>query len=172
HRQFRDLRPVLPMVGARAEAVRALFHDAPGRPVFLDPSEYSRAEKLAAFAASDVAIAASGSVSLELAAAGTPMIVAYQTNWLTALIVRQMVRVETATLVNLVTGKRAVPEYFQGACRPGPIAAEVKRYLLDGDLAEAQAALSAEAMRRLGRGGEDPGRRAARSVLSFLEGAG
>ncbi|MEM1267128.1 MAG: lipid-A-disaccharide synthase [Pseudomonadota bacterium] len=168
HRQFRDIRPVIPMVAARASEVRDVFADTPGRPIFLDPAEFDLEEKLAAFATADLALAASGTVTLELAAAGAPMIVAYNTNWLTGMIARRMVRLETVTLVNLITGRLAVPEFLLERCRPGLIAAEAKRYLLDTDLADAQRAVSQEAMRRLGRDGPDPGLLAARSVLAHL----
>ncbi len=167
--QFADLRPVLPTVAARLDQVREVFADCPGRPIILDPAEYSEAEKHAALATADLALAASGTVSLELAAMGTPMIIAYDTNWLTRQIVRLLVTAESATLVNLVTGLQAVPEFLLENCRPEPIAAAAKRYLLDPDLADAQRAASAQAMQLLGRGGPDPGLRAAQSVLRFIQ---
>ena len=62
--------------------------DAAGWPHVLDPRRFSspdwEARKRAAFAAADAALAASGTVSLELAAAGTPMVIAYDANALTA----------------------------------------------------------------------------------------
>ena len=64
----------------------------------------AEARKRAIFAAADAALAASGTVSLELAAAGTPMVIGYRLNALTALIARRLVKLDTVTLVNLVTG--------------------------------------------------------------------
>ena len=82
----------------------------------LDPRGFAapawEARKRAAFAAADVALAASGTVSLELAAAGTPMVIAYDANALTVWMVRRLIRIDTATLVNLVTDTRAVPEFL------------------------------------------------------------
>lgn len=146
--------------------------DAAGWPRVMDPRGLAapdwEARKRAAFAAADVALAASGTVSLELAAAGTPMVIAYDANRLTVWVARRLVKVETATLVNLVTGTRAVPEFLAEDCTPERIAPAVERLLADPDAAAAQRAAGEAAMRLLGRGGEPPGLRAARSVLAAL----
>ena len=118
-----SLAVVLPAAAPVADAVAALLPpDAAGWPRLLDPRGLSAGEaearKRAAFAAADVALAASGTVSLELAAAGTPMVIAYTANPLTGWIVMRMARIDTATLVNLVTDTRVVPEFFLGDCTP------------------------------------------------------
>lgn len=161
---------VLPAAAPVAELVAKVFPaDAAGWPRILDPRGRADAEaearKRAAFAAANVALAASGTVSLELAAAGTPMVIAYSASWLTEQIVQRMVRIDTATLVNLVTDTRAVPEFVFGDCRADAIAPAVARLLDDPVAAAAQRAVGAQAMQDLGRGGEAPGLRAARSVL-------
>ena len=167
-----DLRVVLPATAARAEQVRALVRDWPGAPVVIAPDDMKIAaymdEKSAAFGAADVALAASGTVSLELAAAGTPMVIAYDVNWITREIIRRMLRIDTLTLVNLVSETRAVPEFNGERCRPDLIAAGVVQVL---DAPEAQHAAMQATMTRLGRGGEAPGLRAARAVLAGLPGA-
>ncbi|MCB1371380.1 MAG: lipid-A-disaccharide synthase, partial [Rhodobacteraceae bacterium] len=126
------------------------------------------ARKRAAFAAADVALAASGTVSLELAAAGAPMVIAYKANPLTEWMIRRLVRVDTATLVNLVTETRAVPEFFFDDFTPELIAPAVGALLDDPAAAAAQRAVGQRAMDLLGRGGEPPGLRAARSVLEAI----
>jgi lipid-A-disaccharide synthase len=146
--------------------------DEAGWPHVLDPRGFAapewEARKRAAFAAADVALAASGTVSLELAAAGTPMVIGYDANALTAAVVRRMVRVDTVTLVNLVTDTRTVPEFLFEDCTPARIAPAVGRLFDDPAAAAAQRAAGEAAMRLLGRGGESPGLRAARSVLGVL----
>jgi lipid-A-disaccharide synthase len=124
------------------------------------------AEKRAAFAAADAALAASGTVSLELAAAGTPMVIAYDVAPLTRAILSRMLRIETVTLVNLVSETRAVPEALGRDCRPEEIARMLAGVL---DAPGAQAEAMATTMARLGRGAEPPGLRAARAVLEGLE---
>ena len=85
-----DLAVVVPAAGAVADLTRSLLPpDADGWPRVLDPTgadpALADARKRAIFAAADAALAASGTVSLELAAAGTPMVIAYAANPLSAL---------------------------------------------------------------------------------------
>ncbi len=164
-----DLRVVVPAAGPVAGLVRELTAGWPGRPLILDPSgpnpEAAQAEKRAAFRAADLALAASGTVALELAAAGTPMVMAYDFNWLSWQIISRMARIDTANLVNLVSDSRVVPECLGPDCRPDLIAETVLRVL---DRPEAQKQAMALTMARLGQGGEAPGLRAARAVLARL----
>lgn len=171
-----ELAVVLPAAAPVAEALGALVPpDAAGWPRLLDPRGLTLAEaegrKRAAFAAGDAALAASGTVSLELAAAGTPMVIAYGASPLTAWLVKRMALVDTATLVNLVTDTRAVPEFLMENCTPEKIAPAVSRLLRDPEAAAAQRATGVRTMELLGRGGEPPGLRAARSVLAHLPAA-
>ena len=159
-------RVVVPAAAPVASVVRDRASAWAGGPVILDPSaEGAAAVKRAAFRAADVALAASGTVSLELSAAGTPMVIAYDVNWLSRQIAGRMLRIDTVTLVNLVADSRAVPEFLGAECRPAPIAGALAEALR---APEAQRAAMAETMRRLGQGGEDPGLRAARAVLAGL----
>ena len=123
-------------------------------------------EKAAWFKRADVALAASGTVSLELAASETPMVIAYDMAWLSRIIISRMLMVDTVTLVNLVSETRVVPEFIGAACQPEPIADAVLAVLADPG---AQRAAMALTMARLGQGGEAPGLRAARAVLQRLE---
>lgn len=123
-------------------------------------------QKRAAFKAADVALAASGTVSLELAAAGTPMVIGYQLSWLTTQIMRRMALIDTATLVNLVSETRVVPEYLGEKCTPTALCDALGRVLDDPSAQQSACELT---MERLGRGGESPGLRAARAVLNGLD---
>lgn len=163
-------RVVVPTTAARAAQVRALAADWPGDPVILDAARTPPATKRAAFAAAQVALAASGTVSLELAAAGTPMVIGYRMNPLTEAVIRRMLRVDTVTLVNLVSETRAVPEFLGRDCRADNLAVALARLLDDPAARAAQERAMALTMTRLGRGGEPPGLRAARAVLGVLGG--
>lgn len=163
------LRVVVPAVAHLADRVGSLVADWPGRPVVVDArADRDGSAKRAAFAAADAALAASGTVSLELAAAGVPMVIGYDFAPLTWAVMKRMARVDTVTLVNLVTDRRAVPEFLGPACRPEAMAAALLPLLSDPVAAEAQARALTLTMERLGRGGEAPGLRAARSVLAHL----
>lgn len=160
--QFPAAQVVLPTVRGVADLVESLTQDWPIKPqIIRDP-----ALKRAAFAQADVAIAASGTVSLELAAYGCPMVIAYDMNKLTLWLMRRAALIDTVTLVNLVSDSRVIPEFIGENCRADLIAPVVAG-LLQGDNA-AQKAAMALTMDRLGRGGEPPGLRAARSVLECL----
>ncbi|MAB07517.1 MAG: lipid-A-disaccharide synthase [Rhodobacteraceae bacterium] len=168
HEARPELRLVIPAAAPVAGMVRELCGGWEGAPLILDPRELGpemQAEKRAAFRAADVALAASGTVSLELAAAGTPMVVAYDMGWLSRQIIGQMLRVDTVTLVNLVSDTRAVPEFIGKNCRPDPIARALLGVL---DAPEAQTEAMALTMERLGRSGPHPGDRAAQAVLEGL----
>lgn len=162
------LRIVVPSVSARAEQVRALVADWPGAPVVLDAAATPPDIKRAAFRAADAALAASGTVSLELAAAGTPMVIAYRLNKVSEMIISRLLQVDTLTLVNLVSDTRTVPEFLGAQCQPAPVARAVAAMLAGGEARQAQEAAMALTMERLGRGGEAPGLRAARSVLAAI----
>jgi lipid-A-disaccharide synthase len=164
HRLPPGTRVVVPAVPDLAERVRALTRDWPGAPLVVTEA----AEKRAAFGAATAALAASGTVSLELAANGVPMVIAYDMNWFSRRIIARMLRVETVTLVNLVTRTRAVPEFLGDACRPGPIGAALAGLIRVPSERARQTEALERTMTLLGRGGEAPGLRAARSVLGRL----
>ncbi len=158
------LRVVLPTVRGVSSLVRTMTARWPHPPIVVE----AEPDRLAAFAAADLALAASGTVSLELAASATPMVIAYDMNWLTRIIVGRMLKVDTVTLVNLVSETRAIPEFLGRDCRPGPIARTLADLLENKAARKAQLEAMEITMDRLGRGGEAPGLRAARSVLSVL----
>ncbi|MGR3803942.1 lipid-A-disaccharide synthase [Marinibacterium profundimaris] len=167
-----ELRLILPTTGPQAERLRALTADWAQPPLILDPrrlpAEQAQAEKRAAFAASDAALAASGTVSLELAAQGTPMAIAYGMSRVTWEIVSRMTLIDTVTLVNLITDSRVVPECLGPRCTAEHITPMLRGVL---DAPERQRAATARTMELLGRGGEAPGLRAARAVLARMPGA-
>ena len=109
-------------------------------------------EKYDAFAAADAALAASGTVSLELAMAGVPSLIAYRLSPLTGFIARQLIRVKYASIINLILDKPAVPEFLQENCTvarltPALIAllqSDTERQRQSGDIAVALAALRAD----------------------------
>lgn len=167
-----DARVVLPAAPAVADLVAERTRDWLTAPVILDPRgvppDDFAALKRAAFTAADVALAASGTVSLELAAAATPMVIAYDMSWLSRVVILGLLKVDTVTLVNLVADSRAVPEFLGKDCRPEAIADALSALLTDDAARRAQLDAATRSMDRLGRGGEAPGLRAAQSVLSVL----
>lgn len=158
-----DAEVILPAAPAVQGLVRDLCADWPKLPRIIDSADAQL--KRAAFKAADVALAASGTVSLELAAADTPMVIAYDMNWMSRQIIGRMLLVDTVTLVNLVSQTRAVPEYIGPDCQPSQIASAALRVLADP---AAQHEAMDKTMTALGRGGEAPGLRAAKALLAAL----
>ena len=148
-----------------AETVAAAVAAWPGEPVVVTED----AERYGAFAAADAAVAASGTVALELALAGTPTLIAYRVSALSAWLARRLIKIRYVNLINIVLGREAVPERLQEDCRPDILACEIDRLLDDAQARAAQAAGVAEALRLLGRNDESPSRRAARVVLAAMD---
>ncbi|GAA6181929.1 lipid-A-disaccharide synthase [Shimia sp. NS0008-38b] len=171
--KVKQQQPDVEVLVPAAEAVVDLVKEAVAswsHPVtVLDPTvgtaDHALAQKRAAFASANVALAASGTVSLELAANNTPMVIAYDMNWITWQIMSRMALIDTVTLVNLVSETRVVEEFLGPAFQPERIAPAVLRAL---KAPKAQQEAMTLTMQRLGRGAEAPGLRAARAVLDGL----
>jgi lipid-A-disaccharide synthase len=157
------LRIVLPTVAGVAHLAEAGARDmAVPVTIVADPKE-----KRDAFAASDAALAASGTVAVELAVIGTPAVIAYRANPLSAAIARRMIKVKYASLVNLLLDRPATPEFLQENCRPENLTGAIDRLLRDPAAREAQRAAYREALARLAVEGL-PSDRAAAVALSMM----
>ena len=160
----RRLLAVLPTVAAVADQVVAGVRDWPVPTLVVR----GPAEKFDAFAAADAALAASGTVALELALSRTPSVIAYRLNALSAFLARPLIRIRHVALPNIIAGRTVMPELVQGDCRPDRLAAALERLLDDPVARRQQQAASEEVARLLGAGGESPGRRAAAAVLDAI----
>lgn len=165
-RSHPGLEAVVPTVATVAAGVRSAVESWPVRVTVIEGPE----EKADAFAASDVALAASGTVALELALARVPAVIAYRVNPVSAWIGRRLIKVRYVTLVNLVLDRDAVPELLQEQCTPDRLAAATSRLLDDEMARREQQVLATEALRHLGLGGPSPGERGARVVWELARG--
>jgi lipid-A-disaccharide synthase len=171
-RDIAGVQVLMPAAGAVVEQVEDLVDDWALRTYILDPTGFSAEEaehrKRTAFRLADAALATSGTVALELAAAECPMVVAYKANYLSTRMVKKMAQIDTANLINIVTKTRVIPEFLFENCTPqniGPVLADL---LTNKDAHAKQRAACIQTIDALGRGGEDPGLRAAKSVIAFL----
>ena len=164
-RQVSQLRLVLPTRAAMAPLVKRLVARWQLPVLVLE----DRAERFDAYAASSLAIAASGTVALEVALAGLAAITIYRTGPLSAWLARRLTRVPHVNMVNLILGRPAIPELLQEDCRPDRIAAAAVRLIGDEALRREQEAALAEAADRL-RGSDErpPSQRAAARILELL----
>ena len=156
------LRPVVPLAGPVEAAVRQAAAGWSPAPILLRGLE----EKHDAYAAASAGLIKSGTSSLEVAMAGVPMAVAYRVNPLTAAIVRRLVKVRYASIVNLLADAPVIPEFIQQDCRPDRLAAELERLLAGGAEAQAQREGFGRVMSLLKPpGAGSPSEAAARAVL-------
>lgn len=158
------LRVVIPVVPHVQDMVVEAVKDWPLEPILAFGDE----EKRGAFAAATAAIAASGTVSLELGLAGIPMVVAYKIDPVSAWSVSRFLKVPTVVLVNLILDRPAVKEFLQHNCKSEDLSTAL--IPLIGDTKERQQALVdlAEMRELMGVGGPSPSTRAANVVLEML----
>ena len=117
---------------------------------------------------SDVVMVASGTATLETALLGTPMVILYKMSRLSFLLGRLLVKLRNVGLVNIVAGRKVVPELLQGAARGRRVAEEVFPLLTDAERRKAVERDLQEVSLRLGEKGAS--QRAATAVLEFVEG--
>jgi lipid-A-disaccharide synthase len=164
-RQISQLRLVLPTTPRMAPLVKRVVARWKLPVLVLE----DRAERFDAYDASWLAIAAAGTVSLELALAGLPGITIYRTGPLTAWLARRLIRAPHVNPVNLILGRPAVPELLQEDCRADRIAAAATRLIGDEARRQEQQAALVEAVARLRAGDErPPSARAAAQILELL----
>ena len=161
--RYPGLQAVLPTVPALAGTISQAAADWPVAPEII----VDRAAALQAMASADVALAASGTVTLELALLGTPFVATYRVNPLTAAVLRRLLRVRYATLVNLVLDRPAVPELLQERCRPDLLVEALDRLIAEPGEGAAQRSAFAELARRL-EVGAAPSERAAEIVADIV----
>lgn len=107
----------LPTVPRQAELVRTIIADWPVKPAVT----VEASEKWRAFQAADVAIAASGTVLLELGLARVPVVSCYKLDWIAKLMTRK-IKTWTGALPNLIADYPVIPEYLNEVVRPGSLA--------------------------------------------------
>ncbi|MEQ8196156.1 MAG: lipid-A-disaccharide synthase [Rhodospirillales bacterium] len=159
-----DLVAVVPMVSSLAGEIGAAANAWPVPTLLLEDEQ----EKYDAFAASDAALAASGTVSLELAMANTPSVIAYKVNPITAWFALRLVQVKFVNLVNILLDRLAIPEYLQDNCTPPQMAAAINILLDDEEARQAQREAYAEVLKDIGADDEKPSSRAADVVMEIV----
>ena len=159
-----EFRVVVPTVENVAELVSVGVREWPGAPIVLRGVE----AKYDAFAASRAALAASGTVALELAMARVPMTVAYRLNPLTEALLDGILKVRQVNLINLILGRTVVAEHLRGDCTPERLAATLVELIRDERVRAAHREGYDAAMRLLGAGGVPPSLKAADTILEII----
>ena len=139
----------------------------------LDPSGFdplvAEQRKRAIYAASQLAIATSGTIALDLAKQRCPMLVAYRASWMTERAVKRLAQTDRANLINIITDSYVVPELLFDKCTSDAVAISTLDILNDETIRNAQVAACDNAMKQLGEGYENPDLRGAISVMNALK---
>jgi lipid-A-disaccharide synthase len=161
-REGRELEILVPVVPHLRERIRKETAHWPGRVHVLE----TEAEKFAAFKIGRAALAASGTVTLELALTGLPMVVAYRVDPLAASL-RFLVKVPSVVLANLVLDERAFPEFLQEDCTPEKLAAALDDIIADTSQRACQLDAIARLADRMVLPDGTPSEKAAEIVLEY-----
>ncbi len=160
----REVEFILPTLPRRLPQIEALTATWPVRPQILT----DEAEKYAAFRTARAALAASGTVTLELALAGVPTVAAYRVAAWEAVIAPYILTIPSVLLPNLVLGENAMPEFLQHDCTPEKLAGALGALLDDGAARRRQEEAFARLDGIFGTQEAHPSERAARAVLDLV----
>jgi lipid-A-disaccharide synthase len=176
-----ELRAILPDLAAAARLISArlpraqfVLARAPGLDNALFEPAMSRSPRITVIdgrtddvlAAADAALTASGTATVQAAIHGTPMVIVYRVSRLTYALGKPFVKVDTYGMVNLVAGRRIVPELVQGDFTPGRVADEAVSLLTDPARTATMKSALADVRSRLG--GPGASRRAAEAILRVV----
>jgi lipid-A-disaccharide synthase len=156
--------PVLPTMPHLQDSIAAALKGWPLQPRVV----VGEAEKRAAFRLARAAFAKSGTVTLELAISGVPMVAAYKASSLEAWIIRPRITSSSVILANLVVGDNVVPEFIQEDCTPAKLAPALRDVLGDTPLRQRQVDAFARIDAIMSTGQKSPSVRAADIVLATL----
>jgi lipid-A-disaccharide synthase len=155
---------ILPTMPHLLDAVREAVKSWPVQPRVVVGEQ----EKRAAFRIARAALAKSGTVTLELALAGVPMVTAYRTAAIEAWILLRAIKVKSVILANLVVGENVIPEFLQQDCTPEKLSPALRDVLNDSPMRHRQAEAFARIDQIMSTGNQPPSVRAADIVLATL----
>jgi lipid-A-disaccharide synthase len=155
---------VLPTMPHLVDAVREGVVNWPVQPKIV----IGESEKRAAFRIARAALAKSGTVTLELALAGVPMVTAYRTGAIEAWIMLRLINVPSVILANLVVGDNVVPEFLQADCTPEKLSSALRDVLEEQPPRRRQVEAFAKIDAVMSTGEATPSTRAADIVLATM----
>lgn len=160
-RAFELMLPTMPHLEA---TVREGVANWPVKPQIV----VGETEKRAAFRIARAALAKSGTVTLELALSGIPMVTAYRVGAMEAFILRRAIQVSSVILANLVIGKDVIPEFLQEDCTPEKLATALAEVLTDSPMRRQQVEAFAQLDAIMSTGNKSPSVLAADIVLATM----
>jgi lipid-A-disaccharide synthase len=164
-KKLNNFQIVLPLADDVATYVRSVVQTWPYRITFTEGNDNS---KYNAFAASDVALACSGTVALELALADIPYVTIYKMSFLSRIVARTFVRLKYVNLINIILDKEVVPELLLENCKPHLILPHLMKALNDTEFRSKQRKNFKAALGLITVGGHLPSERAAQAILEVI----
>lgn len=158
-----EIKIAIPLTEKTQELVKSMAQELKTDCIFIESNE-----KNSAFLAADFALAKSGTNNLEISLCKLPMIIAYKVNFLTYIIVKMLVKIKFANLINLILNKEVIPEMLQQNCEGEKIAIKLKELIDKKELTQKQIKESTAALKILGLGSKStPSRKAAKEILKL-----
>ena len=161
----KNLYFVIPTVSTVEKEVRRQVKES-GMPVLVVNTQ---ADRYGAFRASEAAIAASGTVALELAICDIPHIIAYKVSPFSAMLARRFLKIQFVNLSNILLGREIIPELLQERCVTGNIRNYISRLLAHDDLYEKQMDGFVKVRKILGQGEQTPSENACDIVWDIVK---
>ncbi len=156
--------PVLPTVPGLLDSVRNAASSWPVQPRIV----VDEAEKKTAFRSARAALAKSGTVTLELALAGVPMVTAYRITEIEAFVARRVIQTSSIILANLILGENVIPEFLQENFTAENLAPALRDILADTPARQRQVEAFTRLEQIMSTGGKRPSELAADGVIAAL----
>lgn len=164
-RTLPQARFVLPAVPRLVETIAGIVSGWPVKPEIVT----GEAGKLAAFRQARAALAASGTVTLELALAQVPTVAAYRGAGWEAALARRLIKLPTVILPNLILGENVVPEFIQDDVTPDALASALLAVIPDGAARNRQLDGFSAVERNMRSAGPSPAANAVAAALALVE---
>lgn len=162
--KFPQIKVAIPLVKKTRELVVHMAKDLKVAYFFVDDDE----KKSLLFSA-DYALAKSGTNTLEFSLYRIPMLVAYKINFLSYCLIKMLIKIKFANLVNLILNEEVIPEMIQSKCEGEKIAAQLEKMILDKNYSQTQIQKSETALKMMGLASDkNPSAKAAHEITSSL----
>jgi lipid-A-disaccharide synthase len=158
------LEIIVPAVASVRQLIEEALAGWPVQPHLIS----GEADKFKAFRLANAALAASGTVTLELGLAGTPMVVAYKVDWLASQL-RFLLKVQSIVLANLVIGENVFPEFIQEDCEPEKLASALAPLVSDTPERRRQLEGLQTIAKKMALDHGTPSERAAETAMAVIE---
>lgn len=160
-KEFSNLKIIIPFVGRTKDLIEQLSKNLQVEYFLID-----NFEKKDAMFSSNYALAKSGTNTIEISLYKIPMIIAYKVNFITYLILKFLVKIKYANLINLIMNKEVITEMLQIDCEPKKLFLKLRELISKNNIAELQIKESEEALKIMGLGNKDnPIKKSVKAIL-------